>query len=240
MAISKLVLPSMRRLAALVLISCFLQPSVFAWRNIPPRLICAEYSQSKLMVIAKLRRKQHLQPQHAQDYYVYTLETSKTLRGEVGAEFRVWEENSSGRASFNWSVGNSYLLFLNPTDDGMWWLYGCGNSAPIDKADFALKVIGSLKDRRGGVIQGIVTVGGEYPPRTDLSGITIQIRGKNRDYEVLTNSKDVFKVHVPAGQYAVVPVQSERSFKKDFESFEDPDGVNIENGGGAQVQFDRN
>ena len=95
-----------------------------------------------------------------------------------------------------------------------------------------------MKGRDGGVIQGVVTVGGEYPPRTDLSGIRIQIRGKNRDYEALTNSEGVFKVHVPAGQYAVVPVQSGRSFKKDFESFEDPNSVNIENGGGAQVQFD--
>lgn len=228
----------MRRLAALVLASCFLQPSVFAGCNILPRLICSEYSQSKLVVIAKLTRKQHFQPPNAQDYYVYSLETSRTLRGKVGNNFRVWEENSSGRASFRWAIGKTYLLFLDPTDDGMWSLYGCGNSAPIDKADFALKVIGSLKGRDGGVIQGVVTVGGEYPPSTDLSGIRIQIRGKNRDYEALTNSKGVFKVHVPAGQYAVVPVQSGRSFKKDFESFEDPDSVNIENGGGAQVQFD--
>lgn len=99
---------------------------------------------------------------------------------------------------------------------------GCGNSAPLDKAEFALKVVGSLKEREGGVIQGIVTVAGEYAPRTDLSGITIQIRGKDHTFEALTNRSGAFKVHVPAGHYVVVPVQSGQSFKKDFESFENP------------------
>src|SRR5260370_41424663 len=109
MSISKLALPSMRRLVALALISCFLQPSVFAGCNILPRLICAEYSQSRLVVIAKLTRKQHFQPKGAQDFFVYYLETGRTLRGEVGETLRVREENSSGRASFTWSLGKTYL-----------------------------------------------------------------------------------------------------------------------------------
>jgi hypothetical protein len=191
-----------------------------------------------LVVIAKLTHKQHFQPHDAQDYFVYTLETSRTLRGEVGAKFRVREENSSGSAPFSWTLGKTYLLFLSPTDEGMWWLYGCGNSAPINEAGFALKVIGSLTERHDGTIQGLVTEGG-YPPRSDLSGITVQIHGKNRDFEAVTNSKGVFKVRVPAGHYVVVPVQSGRRFKKSFEGFEDPDSVSIENGGGAQVQFEK-
>ena len=228
----------MRRPAALLLISCFLQSSVFAWCSVLPRLVCAEYSQSKLVVIAKLTHKQHFQPHDEQDYYVYTLETSRTLRGVVSTKFRVWEENSSGRASFNWSVGKTYLLFLNPTDDGMWSLYGCGNSAPVDEAGFALKVIDTLKDRNGGVIQGLLTEGG-YPPRTDLSGITIEIRSKNGEYKAVTNSKGEFKIRVPVGQYTAVPVRAGWSFKKNIESFEAPGNINIENGGGAQVQFER-
>jgi hypothetical protein len=228
----------MRRLTALVLVSCFLQPSVFAWCNVLPRLICAEYSQSKLVVIAKLTRKQHFHPQNAQDYYVYSLETSRALRGEVGENFLVWEENSSGRASFSWSMGNTYLLFLNPTEDGMWWLYGCGNSAPIDEAEFAMKVIGSLKDRHGGIIQGLVTDEG-YPPTTDLSGITIEVRTQNSEYKAVTNSKGEFSIHVPVGHYTVAPVRAGWSFKKDVGNYEDPGHIDIENGGGAQVQFAR-
>jgi hypothetical protein len=229
----------MRRLAALFLISAILQPSVSAWCNVRPRLICAEYSQSKVVVIAKLTGREHFRPQNAQDYYVYSLQTTRTLRGEGVEHFQVWEENSSGRASFSWSVGNSYLLFLNPTDHGQWWLYGCGNSAPIDKAEFALKVIETLKDRDGGVIQGIVTERGGYPPRSDLSGIAIEIRSKKGEYKAVTNGKGEFKIHIPAGHYTVVPVRAGWNFKKAFESYEDPGNINIENGGGAQVHFDR-
>jgi hypothetical protein len=179
----------MRRLVVLILASCLFDATALGWCNSLPRLICAEYSQSEVVVIAKLTRKQHFQPQGKQDYYVYSLETSKTLRGKVGEQFRVWEENSSGRASFSWSVGKRYLLFLNPTDDGMWWLCGCGNSAPLEEAASALKVIESLAERHGGVIQGLVTDGGTFPPKSELSGITIQIRGGTKDYEAVTNHK---------------------------------------------------
>jgi hypothetical protein len=229
----------MRRIATLIFVFCLFHASAFAWCRVLPRLICAEYSQSKLVVIAKLTRKQHFESQGKQDYYVYSLEASNILRGEVSTQFRVWEENSSGRASFSWSVGKSYLLFLNPTDDGMWWLYGCGNSAPVAEAESTLKVIESLPDRQGGIIQGLVTDGEAFPPRSDLSAITIQIRGDNQDYQAVTNRKGEFKVHVPAGHYVVVPSQLGRKFEKSFESFENPDDVVITNGGGAQVQFER-
>lgn len=136
-------------------------------------------------------------------------------------------------------MGQTYLLFLNPTDDGMWWLYGCGNSAPINEAKFALKVIGASKDRHGGVIQGLVTDGGGYPPRADLSGITVKVRSEQSEYKAVTNSKGEFKIHVPAGHYTVAPARRGWSFKKDFESYENPGNTNIENGGGAQVQFER-
>ena len=229
----------MRIFATLVLIACLVQPSAFAACNILPRLISAEYSQSKLVVVAKLTRKQHFQPPNADDYYVYSLATVRTIRSEASSNFRVREENNSGRASFRWSIGKTYLLFLNPTQDGMWWLYGCGNSAPIRESESTLRAIGSLKDRHGGVIQGLVTDGGEYPPRTDFSGIRIQIRGDKEQYTAITDKMGEFRLHVPAGRYAVVPVQPGHTFERDFESFENPRNVTIQNGGGAQVEFVR-
>jgi len=192
-----------------------------------------------LVVIAKLAQKNHLRPKSRQDYYIYTLETSRTLRGKVRATFRVYEENSSGRASFEWNVGKSYLLFLDPTEDGTWSLYGCGNSAPLDQAAFALRVIEHLNERHGGLIQGLVIDGG-YPPSaySEIAGIKIEVRGRRSQYTTVTNSKGAFKIHVPAGHYRVLPARPGWTFKKDIESYEDPEGVNIENGGGAQVQFE--
>lgn len=232
----------MRILASTLVISCLLQPCTFAYCNTLPRLICAEYSQSQLVVIAKLRHKRYFPAKNGREgFYIYSLETSRTLRGKVGATFRVYEENTSGRASFSWNIGKSYLLFLDSTDDGMWWLYGCGNSAPLNEAGFTLKVIESLEERHGGLIQGLVTDGGHPRPfvNTELAGITVEVHSEKGEYKTVTDSKGAFKIHVPSGRYTVLPVKSGWTFKKDVESYEDPGSVNIENGGGAQVQFER-
>jgi hypothetical protein len=231
-----------RKLASILVISCLLQPCTFAYCNTLPRLICAEYSQSQLVVIAKLKHKRYFPAKNGREgFYIYSLETSRTLRGKVGATFRVYEENSSGRASFNWNIGKSYLLFLNSTDDGMWWLYGCGNSVPLENAGFALKVIESMNERHGGLIQGLIIDGGYPRPvgNTELAGITVEVRDEKNQYKTVTNSEGAFKIHVPPGRYTVSPVRSGWTFKKDIESYEDPGSVNIANGGGAQVQFER-
>jgi len=215
------------------------QPQTFAFCFALPRLVCAEYSQSKLVVIAKLERKEYFEPEHRDAYYVYSLQTTKTLRGNIGPQFRVIEFNNTGRASFYWIVGSTYLLFLDPTEDGMWSLYGCGNSAPINGAAYALRVINSLSGRRGGVIQGLVADRGGYPAQIDLSGIAIDVRGDAGEFKAVTNRMGEFKLHVPAGRYTVVPSQPGSRFTKDIESFEDPNSITIEDGGGAQLQFRR-
>jgi hypothetical protein len=122
----------------------------------------------------------------------------------------------------------------------MWWLYGCGNSAPIDESRFTLKVIESMRSRHGGVIQGRISDDGSWPRfpwQADLSGVTIQVRGDKSEYTTVTNRVGDFKIHVPPGNYAVLPVRAGWTFKKDFESYEDPSTVKIETGGCAQVQF---
>ena len=230
----------MHRILAL-LVSCLLfQPHLFAYCSILPRLVRAEFSQSKLVVIAKLVRKQHHSPPHDQDYHIYSLETIRVLRGYEGREFRILEENDSGRAPFHWKVGTTYLLFLDPDKDGMWQLYGCGNSAPLGEARSALRVIASLKEHRGGIIQGlVVTDKGAYPPSIDLSGIVIHARSEIGEYTAVTNRMGEFNLSVPAGKYALLPVQPGARFETDVGSYEDPNSLSIENGGAAQVQFQR-
>ncbi|HEX3377903.1 MAG TPA: carboxypeptidase-like regulatory domain-containing protein, partial [Candidatus Acidoferrales bacterium] len=117
-------------------------------------------------------------------------------------------------------------------------LYGCGNSTPIDDAQFALKVIKRLKDRQGGVIQGLVTDGG-FPSRTDVSRVDITVSGEKHEYKTVTNRKGEFKIYVPPGHYSVVPSRAGWKFTIDILSYEDPGQVDVQNGGGAQVQFQR-
>ncbi len=80
--------------------------------NVPrPRLVCAEYFHSKAVVIARLAGTTTVKDDFDDvtgRYYSLTVE--QTLRGEVPRLFRVYVANDSGRTTFDWKQGGSYLL----------------------------------------------------------------------------------------------------------------------------------
>ena len=225
----------MRRLLLTFPILCLFQPCAFAFCKNLPRLVCAEYSNSELVVIAKLVHTRHVVPLNEQDGFIYTLKTTRILKGRIGDTFRIYEENSSGRASFGWRKGDTYLLFLNSSRDGTWWLYGCGNSAPLKEASFALKAIDRMEARKGGLINGLVA--GEHEGGS-FEHVAVEIEGRATTYETFTNKDGEFRIHVPAGRYVILVALNGWTFKTDnIFTFEDPDDVRIENGSCAQVQF---
>src|SRR5579859_2331680 len=114
-----------------------------------PRLVCAEYFRSDVVAVARLARIRHLVPKNADDGFVYTMQLQSSIRGQIGRRFNIYEENSSGRASFDWKRGESYLLFLwfEPTDHA-WELDGCGNSGPEDKAGAVVDAIHKIESAR--------------------------------------------------------------------------------------------
>src|SRR5271154_7066845 len=100
-----------------------------------PRLVCAEYFNSSLVAEAKLISIRHIVPKNGQDGYVYTMELITALRGEISVRFEIYEENGSGRASFEWQRAESYLLFLYPVEhSSRWSIDGCGNSGPLTRS----------------------------------------------------------------------------------------------------------
>jgi len=225
----------MRKVLLVVLLSLILEPSSFAYCNSLPRLICAEYANSNAVVEAKLLATKHHVPPNGerQDWYIYTLESTKVHKGKIDKEFRVHEENDSGRAGFFWKKGQSYLLFLRQGDDGTWWLYGCGNSKPLRESESILKVIESMKPRNGGYIQGLVRVGNTGEP---MRALTVEIKSAEQSYKTVTDPEGKFGLHVKAGQYKLQIHFKGWSFGKDkLESYEDPADIRIETGGCAQL-----
>jgi hypothetical protein len=199
-----------------------------------PRLVCAEYFSSEVVVGAKLVRSEHIVPTNDIDGHVYEMRTEKVVGGKIGNSFQVWEENSSGRAGFEWVVGGSYLLFLYSKEDRGWLLDGCGNSGPLEKKQSVLQEIEALQNRNGGMIQ--VAIGGDWlawsPP---MSGVEVKAQGTHGTFSATTNDKGVAEIHVPAGQYALtVPNQQVQSY--DF-TYDYPENITIDNGGCAQIQF---
>jgi hypothetical protein len=226
----------MRKLILLEIIALCMPSLARAWCNTLPRLICAEYSNSELVVIVRVIRIQHVIPEdrNQQDGHIYTLEANRILRGKVGDTFDIYEENSSGRAPFVWKKGEEYLLFLNSHEPGKWWLYGCGNSAPLKAAGFALRTIESMKTRRGGLVHGLVRV----PEGASKAGISVRLRGESGEYKALTDRNGEFRIHVPSGRYEVRPIRNRSSFTKSMFSYEDPSNLLIEDGGCAQIEFE--
>ena len=203
-----------------------------------PRLACAEYFNSAFVVTATLTKTTPI-PENSPTYpdaRIYTLRVNRILRGKPPATVQVYEENSSGRAGFDWVRGQEYLLFLNydENDHTLWELDGCGNSGPITRAATALSAIRAIQTARGSsMIQGVV--GGRGAPL--LSGMHIEAQGQAGRFAAITNDKGEFRMSVPPGRYTVNVVAAGRFFDSRDLSYSDIERP-LEPGGCAQIQFD--
>jgi len=205
-----------------------------------PRLVCAEYFASQLVIEATLIKINELHDKddpEAISAYVYTLSVNQSLRGKTAGTVRVYEGNDSGRATFGWVAGRKYLLFLFHSweRNGDWALDGCGNSGPLSKANVALSEIAAIKAARGGgVIHGAVS---NQPISISVAGIQIEATGQSGRYTATTNEKGEFQLAVPAGRYVVRATKDGFEFDTADISYQDSLSVRIEPGGCAQVQF---
>jgi hypothetical protein len=204
-----------------------------------PRLVCAEYFQSTLVVTATLIKTTTI-PQNDPDVpvaWTYTLRVNRTFRGEAPATVQVYEENSSSRAGFTWVNGQEYLLFLNydRDDHTIWELDGCGNSGPITRRRAALSAVRAIQKTRDSMIQGVV--GGRGQPL--FSGLHVEAMGASGRFTAITDKNGEFRMRVPPGRYRVNVVEAGRYFDDlplglTYSDIDDP----LEAGGCAQVQFD--
>jgi Carboxypeptidase regulatory-like domain len=215
------------------------RPAV-AYCNVPqPRLVCAEYFASQLVVestLIKIRVIHEGNDPESIGAHVYSMSVDKTLRGKIAGLVRVYEGNDSGRATFDWAPGGKYLLFLfYVPDEKSWALDGCGNSGPLTGAKAALSAIEEIQAARGGgVIHGAVS---RDALSTPISGLHVEARGTKGNYSAITNENGEFQMKVPSGRYSIRVVGGGRSFQKADISYEDPMRVRIEPGGCAQVQL---
>jgi len=216
------------------------QPSAMAYCNVPqPRLVCAEYFVSQLVVEAQLVQIKTLRDKtdpEAVLAHIYTLSVNRIVRGKIGPSVQVYEGNDSGRATFDWVRGKKYLLFLLPgSPQNSWGLDGCGNSGPVANAKAALAEIEKIKIAHdGGFIYGTVSQDVLSVP---IPGVHIEAQGENVHYATTTNDKGEFQINVSAGRYRVRVAKRGVSFHKADISYEDPRGIQIEPGGCAQIQF---
>lgn len=209
-----------------------------AFCNLPrPRLVCAEYFHSKAVVIASIAGMTTVKDSYGDvtgTYYSMTAERS--LRGEAPRLFRIYEANDSGCATFDWKRGESYLLFLREkTLNGSWEIDGCGNSGPSQLRQKILQQVETIDTTSNrALIQGVVW---DHSIPGPVAGAQIEAHGPEGMNTTETKIDGRFEMHVVPGKYQLRAVSPGKTFEAADITYENPDGLVLENGGCAQVQF---
>ena len=204
-----------------------------------PRLLRAEYSQSDAVVIATLLRSEHVEPKEEQDYHLYTFRVDKKVRGAIPVQFVLFDENSTGRLTFDLRRGHQFLLFVNrwqPREKGKdWWTAdGCGHSGDVLKSRESLDDIEGLSSLTRGLIAGEVVSGVDAVGNVRVVA-TSKTNGKH--FEAKTRTDGGFSLTVPPGEYSVAIEAKAKTYVAGDLSYEDPKSVKLEKGGCAQIEF---
>jgi hypothetical protein len=197
-------------------------------------LVRAEYSQSEAVVIAHLVRSRHITPKDDQDYRLYTFQAEKILRGSIPSQFVLWDENSSGRLSFDVLRGRKYLLFVDHWAERGWWTAdGCGNSGEVSKVAKALREIQRTTALRDALITGTVEAG---IPVAHAKVLALR-KNDGKQFETQTSDHGTFALTVPSGEYSVKVNARGKTFVTSWLSYENAESVKLESRGCAQIQF---
>lgn len=200
-----------------------------------PRHVCQEYFAESVVVVAKLSRLRHVEAIHpgSPDGTLYYMEAVERLRGRILNRFQIYEENSTGRATFEWKRGERYLLFISySNDDHAWELDGCGNSATMSSAKNVLDEIASIQAGKGSEsIEGTIASEEALPEH-----VMVKVEGEGKSRTVQVENRE-FKLRVEPGTYTVTPAAPGWTFNKDDFSYDDPGKVMIQPGRCAQIQF---
>ncbi len=101
----------------------------------------------------------------------------------------------------------------------------------------ALSEIAAIKAAQGGgVIHGVIR-DSEDLPFVVIPGARVDAQGISGHYQATSDEKGEFQIDVPPGEYIVRVVDSSGLFEKALFSYEDPNKIEIEPGGCAQVEF---
>jgi hypothetical protein len=131
--------------------------------------------------------------------WLYRLRVEELFRGPVRDDFSVFTENSSGR--FPLELDHEYLLFAYKQNHRL-EIHGCGNSAKLSEAQNSLhRLLRNLRDgKQPTEIEGWVAA---ETSGIDVSGITITIKSRARNYTAVTDQDGWFHFIAPPGLYQV-------------------------------------
>jgi hypothetical protein len=229
-------MPWMRNGPWALLCLLVLQSAAGAVCRLPqPRRVCQEYFAEPVVVVAKLVRSRRVEPIHpgGVDGTYYSMEVTGRVKGRMLRRFQVYEENSSGRATFEWKRGETYLLFIRYSqEDRGWELDGCGNSGPMSSAKKTIDQLSWIKNSPAAqMIEGEIASEESLP-----DSVVVKVTGEGKTRTVPVENRR-FRLRVEPGSYLVEPVQPGWQFHGDEFSYDDPQKIKVEAGQCAAIQF---
>ena len=170
---------------------------------------------------------------------VYSLKVDESFRGPEKDFIEVYEDNGSARMGLE--VKKTYLIIVNKNKNGI--LQGwCEDAVESTDSEYKKKVsdvkevMRNIKNGKEGEVIGFV---GPSQPSLEngIKGIHFTIKGGGKTFRVISDETGWFRVSVPAGHYKIEP--NEVGWKIEVTEFciEDPDDLDVETAGGADLAF---
>ncbi len=209
---------------------------VFGLCSVPqPRSVCAELYHSDVVATANLVSVREVGEGAG---YFYTLTARRVFRGQIPVRFRIWEENSSSRATFDWKLRGDYVLFLwYSKHDRAWLIDGCGNSGPLERSAAVVAAIRKPQNQRGtALVEGLASK--TSTSVAPIVNVVVTAQGNGRTFTAITNKQGRFRLRLPPGTYRLVAKSRSFTFgKPELLSYENPNRLVLLAGSCAQVQF---
>ena len=202
-----------------------------------PRLVCAEATNSKAVVIARLVRRRFVPSETDSDLNIYSLKNIQLIRGNIAQTFVVNERNDSGRSGVHWIVGEEYLLFVSYNGpEHAYTVEGCSNSDFLSKSSKNISEVMALSSSKvQPIISGLVS---NEAWSDGISDAEVIVSGPTGIFRTRSGSDGRFELRVHPGTYSVTASAPAFTFTPGIFSYEKPDSVTVQNGTCAQVHLE--
>jgi len=230
------------RLLCLLYLALFCVSSKTLWGlcgEPQPRTVCAEATNSKAVVVARLVHRRFIPSKTNSDLNIYSLETVQLLRGNIAREFLVHERNDSGRSGVDWKVGQQYLLFVSYSSwEHGYVVDGCSNSNFFSRSSETLDEVVAMRDsQERPLISGAVSTDGSNGlPGADRADIVAS--GPAGIFRTRTDPDGRFELRVDPGSYKITAKSREFTLAPGIFSYENPLHIRLEKGNCVQIQFE--
>ena len=165
------------------------------------------------------------------EYIRFSVRVSRVLRGSVGPAADVYTANDSARLL--WDTGKQYVVFARLKHGRLVSGNDCGPLSDSARVADTIRQIEELRGETSAAIEGEVR--SAAPDGPGIQNVAVRVQSGRKTYETKSDSRGVFRLRVPPGQYEVIVDSNLRT--SDYNWYYNLHDVNLVRGQCAQLQF---